>query len=241
MRLDRFLVKSGYGPRKSARKLILGGEVQVNGSIVKIPSYPINPDEDRVTVDGRPVVYFEHLYIALYKPAGYVTSTKDSDNPTVLDLVSDMPFSRRVFPAGRLDKDAEGLVILTSDGEFAHRLTHPKYHIPQTYIVTLSVPLDSDKLDLIKRGEVTLADGYNPLPAEVEVIDALKVRIVVFEGKYHLVKRIFAAVGSKVVHLKRVAIGRLGLGDLQPGEYRLLTPDEVDLLRKHGDASTTTN
>ncbi len=232
MRLDRFLVKASLGGRKAAHKLIFSGRVKVNGQIVKIPSFKVDPDSDVVEVDDSIVSFLREVHIAVYKPVGYVTSTSDPTHPVVLDLVADLPFKGRLFPAGRLDKDAEGLVILTSDGELAHILTHPRYHVPKTYLITLKAPLGEDKIEAIRKGKVILADGYNPKPADVEVIEPLAIKITVFEGKYHLVKRIIAASGSRVLRLKRIAIGPLTLVDLKEGEWRMISDDELRELKE---------
>ncbi len=232
MRLDRFLIKTTDKPRRLVKRLISTGHVTVNGKVVKSPSHHIDPHSDVVELDGKALVYVESVNIALYKPVGYVTSTSDPDHPAVLDLITGLPFHGKVFPAGRLDLDAEGLVFLTSDGQLAHRITHPRYHIPRVYEVEIERPLAEDRLEAIRRGEVVLSDGYRPLPAEVELMEETKLKLTVYEGKYHLVKRLIAASGSKVLSLKRISIGPLRLDGLAPGEWRMLSDDELKALEE---------
>jgi len=226
------LVKSGIAPRKKIRAFIRTGRVVVNGEVIKSPSFKIDPSKDKILVDGKPVVVEFQIYIALYKPKGYVTSAVDQHHPTVFDIIGDTFGSRKLFPAGRLDVDAEGLLILTDDGEFAHRLTHPKYKIPRVYEVEIRPPLDDNAIEIIEKGELTLRSGYKPLPAKIQKIDEGKILMTVFEGKYHIVKRIIAAAGSKVLSLKRVAIGPITLEGLAPGEWRKLESEELEALRK---------
>ena len=232
MRLDRFLIKTANGPRKVARRLIFSGRVTVNGEVVTSPAHHIDPSKDVVEVDGKRITYIENVYLILYKPVGYVTSTSDPEHPTVMDLVEGLPFVGPIFPAGRLDLDAEGLVFLTSDGQLAHRLMHPRYHVPRTYEVRVERPIEPEKIEALEEGRVVLADGYHPLPVSVEIVEPTFIRITVFEGKYHLVKRLIAASGSKVLNLKRIAIGPIKLGNLLPGEWRMLSDDEVAELRR---------
>lgn len=233
MRLDRFLSKSGFGSRSEVKKLIKKGLVEVNGSVVKVPSFQVNPKKDEVTVEGEPAFYEENRYLILNKPAGYVTSTKDREL-TVMELISDVPRFQSLFPVGRLDKDAEGLLLLTDDGLLAHRLTHPRWKVPKTYYVIVEGRLTEEKLEPLKKG-LNLGD-FTTKPAEVKLLgsksDFSEVEITITEGKYHQVKRMFKALGFPVRYLKRIKFGNLELGELPLGEYRHLTEDEVKKLKQ---------
>jgi 16S rRNA pseudouridine516 synthase len=169
----------------------------------------------------------------LNKPAGYITSTKDREL-TVMELVSDIPKFERLFPVGRLDKDAEGLLLITSDGELAHRLTHPKWKVPKTYYVVVEGKVREEDLEPLRKG-VQLKD-FKTKPAEVEILrsgeESSELEITIREGKYHQVKRMFSAIGHPVKYLKRIRFGNLELGELPVGEYRHLTEEELQKLKK---------
>ncbi|RUM90940.1 MAG: 16S rRNA pseudouridine(516) synthase [Thermovibrio sp.] len=233
MRLDRLLSLSGFGSRSEVKRLIKKGRVEVNGEIVKEPSFQVNPEVDEVTVNGEPVAYEENYYLILNKPAGYITSTKDREL-TVMELVSDIPKFERLFPVGRLDKDAEGLLFITSDGELAHRLTHPKWKVPKTYYVVVEGEVGEEELEPLRKG-IQLKD-FKTKPAEVEILssgeESSELKITIKEGKYHQVKRMFSAIGHPVKYLKRTRFGNLELGELPVGEYRHLTEEELQKLKK---------
>ena len=233
MRLDKFLAEAGFGTRSQVKKLIRKGRVEVNGEVVKEPSYQVEPAKDEVLVDGEPALFEETYYLILNKPEGYITSTKDREL-TVMELVSDIPRFEKLFPVGRLDKDAEGLLIMTNDGELAHRLTHPKWKVPKTYEVVVEGRLTEEAVEPLRKG-IELKD-FKAQPAEVEILEAgeeeSRARITIREGKYHQVKRMFAAVGHPVKRLKRVKFGNLELGELPPGEYRHMTEEELSQLKK---------
>jgi len=233
IRLDRLLAESGFGTRSQVKRLIKKGHVTVNGEIVKTPGFTVDTDRDEVLVDGEPAVFEENYYIMLNKPAGYVTSTKDRAL-TVMELVSDIPRFEKLFPVGRLDKDAEGLLLLTTDGELAHRLTHPKWKVPKTYYVVVEGKLKEEELKPIREG-MKFKD-FEAMPAKVRIISSSssssEAEITIKEGKYHQVKRMFDRIGHPVRYLKRIRFGNLELGQLPPGEYRHLTDEELSLLRK---------
>jgi len=233
LRLDRLLSLSGFGSRSEVKRLIKKGRVEVNGEIVKEPSFQVNPEVDEVTVNGEPVAYEENYYLILNKPAGYITSTKDREL-TVMELVSDIPKFERLFPVGRLDKDAEGLLFITSDGELAHRLTHPKWKVPKTYYVVVEGEVGEEELEPLRKG-IQLKD-FKTKPAEVEILssgeESSELKITIKEGKYHQVKRMFSAIGHPVKYLKRTRFGNLELGELPVGEYRHLTEEELQKLKK---------
>jgi len=233
LRLDKLLAEAGFGTRSRVKRLIRKGHVQVNGEVVKDPAYQVEPERDEVLVDGEPVFYEKEYYLILNKPAGYVTSTKDREL-TVMELVSDVPRFEKLFPVGRLDKDAEGLLLMTTDGALAHRLTHPKWKVPKTYEVVVEGKLTEEAVEPLRKG-IELKD-FKAQPAEVEILDSgeeeSKARITIKEGKYHQVKRMFASIGHPVKSLKRVKFGSLELGGLPTGEYRHLTDEEVERLRE---------
>ncbi len=233
MRLDRLLAEAGFGSRSEVKKLIRKGAVKVKGKVVKDPSFKVDPERDEITVNGELVSYEKDYYLILNKPSGYITSTKDREL-TVMELVSDLPRFQRLFPVGRLDKDAEGLLLMTTDGELAHRLTHPKWKVPKTYLVEVEGEVKEEELEPLRKG-IKLKD-FTAKPAEVELLEkgkeSSKLLITIKEGKYHQVKRMFAAIGHPVKYLKRVKFGSIELGELPRGEYRHLTKEEVKRLKR---------
>jgi len=232
MRLDKLLSNAGFGARSQVKRLIRKGHVTVNGEVVTDPGFHVDPEKDEVLVDGEPVIYEENYYIVLNKPAGYVTSTKDREL-TVMELLSDIPRFERLFPVGRLDKDAEGLLLLTTDGELAHRLTHPRWKVPKKYFVVVEGKLTEEAVEPLRKG-IELKD-FKARPAKVKILKAgdeeSEAEIEITEGKYHQVKRMFAAVGHPVKYLKRVEFGGLKLGELPTGQYRHLTEGELRSLK----------
>ncbi|WP_457567387.1 pseudouridine synthase [Desulfurobacterium sp.] len=233
MRLDRFLAESGYGTRKEVKKLIKSGIVKVNGTTVRDASRRIKPESDIVTVDGDEVFHIDRFYIMLNKPAGYITSTKDREL-TVMELICDVPRFENLFPVGRLDKDTTGLLLITNDGELAHRLTHPKWKVPKVYLATVEGKLSEKEIKKLQNG-INLGD-FITKPARVKVLtenrDDSQVEIEITEGKYHQVKRMFEKIGHPVKRLHRVSFGTLKLGNLPEGEYRFLTEEEVKKLKE---------
>ena len=220
MRLDKYLSKSLGISRRNAKKLVLSGRVRVNGKVQKDPGFKVEEDTvdlDRIAVE-RPK---ENIYIMLNKPVGYISTTK-GESPTVLKLV-DHPRVDELFPVGRLDKDARGLIILTNDGEFSHRVTSPKSHIEKEYEVVVEGNA-GNSLKLLEG--VKLNDGHFAKALKVE-ISGNRINIVIDEGKYHQIKRMMAAVGLKVVELRRTRIGNLRL-DIPEGSWRELSEDEIE-------------
>ncbi len=227
-RLDKRLAASGRWSRKEARKLIRAGRTAVNGAVCCSPEEKVAEDAP-VTVDGVSIGTDCPVYLMLHKPAGVVSSTDEPDERTVLDLLPEEYRRIGLFPAGRLDKDTEGLLLLTNDGPLAHRLLAPKSHVDKVYYVEVDGVLDETDAAAVQQG-VKLADGYICLPGELEVMDGGEsAYITLREGKYHQVKRMLAARGKPVVYLKRVAFGPLQLDvDLLKGEWRALTKDEIE-------------
>lgn len=232
IRLDRLLAESGFGTRKEVKKLIKKGYVIVNGKEIKDPSIKIDINSTNVEVEGKPVNYIKDIYVILNKPSGYITSTKDKEM-TVMELVSDIPRFEKLFPVGRLDKDTEGLLFITNDGELAHRLTHPKWKVPKKYFVIIEGELSERNREKLNEG-IDLGD-FKTKPAQVTVLKNNKktseLEIEIKEGKYHQVKRMFEKVGNPVIYLKRISFGNLLLGKLHTGEYRFLTEEEISQLK----------
>lgn len=233
LRLDRFLYLAGAGSRREVQKLITSGKVLVNSTKVYSCGFKINPLKDEVRIKGKKITLITHSPVyKFYKPPGCVTSLKDRE-PTILDFLhGKLPDLRRLFPVGRLDKDAEGLLILTSWGELAHRILHPKWKLPKTYIVKLNSSLQEEHKISIEIG--TELHNFKTLPAKIEILnpDKTLVKITVHEGKYHLLKRLFGKFGYRVLGIKRIRIGPISLGDLKPGEVKPLTQNELKSLKR---------
>ncbi len=232
-RLDKILASQGTLSRKEVKEMIKKGRIILNGTVVKDSSVKIDENKDVVSVDGTPITLKKHIYIMLNKPQGVVSASDSDKDETVVDLVPDELYRKGLFPAGRLDKDTTGFVLITDDGDFAHRILSPKNHIFKTYIAGLEHNLSDEDIKSLENG-ITLGDGTVLKEAKVEVIegkDKPYVRIMICEGKYHQVKRMFAATGNKVVSLHRSKMGKLELDNsLKPGECREITPEELALV-----------
>ena len=227
------LSKAGLGSRTEARKWIGAGRVKVNGRLIQSPDHWVDFARDKVTLDDRLVEAGKQIYLLLYKPTGYLTTFKDPEGrPTVYDLIQDT--GRWVVPVGRLDQDTSGLLLMTSDTQFAERVTNPDYKVPKTYLVKASTLLTDEQLQQLRAG-VVLSDGPTQ-PAQVKrVRDSAKysfIEITIHEGRNRQVRRMIEAIGSKVLKLVRVQIGGLRIGDLPIGRYRELTSAEVAMLAK---------
>ena len=228
-RLQKYLASAGVASRRASETMIQEGRVAVNGKVIRELGTKIVPGKDQVTVDGKPVQPEEKLvYLLLNKPAGYITTAKDTHNrPTVLDLIADVPY--RVFPVGRLDYETEGLLLLTNDGEFAYRMTHPKFKMMKTYVAVVQGVLTPERLDMLQNG-VQLEDGRTG-PAKVRILrkenHKTVVEISIHEGKNRQVRRMFKAVKNPVLELKRISVGTLTLKGVNLGEYRYLQDDEL--------------
>ena len=234
MRLEKYLAKSGVASRRTAQNQIMLGRVTVNDERVLVPGTHIEPDRDFVKVDGQRVEGTpEHIYLMLNKPPGYVTTVRDERNrPTVMEFVKDIP--ERIYPVGRLDLDTEGLLLMTNDGEFANRLTHPRHEVKKTYIAWVRGRPSKKAIHQLSKG-VRIEGGFTS-QAEIAPVshrkDRTQFRITIHEGKKRQVRRMFQAVEHEVTFLKRIAIGALVLGDLPVGQYRMLSAIEIDSLRK---------
>lgn len=228
MRLDKYLAETAQCTRSEAKTLLQKGKVTVNGTLCKKGDTQLK-DSDVVTVEGKPLAYQKFVYIMLNKPEGVVSASTDKRDTTVVDLLGDAYPRREIFPAGRLDKTSTGFVLLTDDGVFAHDILAPKRHVSKTYTVTIDTPL-TDEMKAGFAAGVTLADGTALSPAEVEALtpDGLTVRVVLKQGVYHQIKRMFGVYDAGVNALHRDAIGGLALdADLAPGQWRELSDDEV--------------
>ena len=226
MRLDKLLAGSGRSTRSEAKKLIRAGRVRVDGQAVTDPAAHCDPSSE-VLLDGERVVWQEYLYLMMNKPAGYLSVTEDPRAPTVLELLPPELRRRNLSPAGRLDKDSEGLLLLTSDGDFCHRVISPKSGIEKEYYIEVDRPFPEGAEALFSAGAV-LEDGEVCLPARLEPSqDRLRARVFLREGKYHQVKRMAIAAGTRVKYLKRLSVGGVALDpQLQPGQFRELTDSE---------------
>jgi 16S rRNA pseudouridine516 synthase len=233
MRLDKFLKDQGCAARSELKELIRKGSVKVNDIVVKDPGTHVTPEEDRISLDGEPVCYRQFVYYMLNKPKGIITATEDTRMETVIDLLPDDIRRRDVFPVGRLDRDTEGLLLITNNGAFAHDLLSPKKHVVKLYEARLDSFPGDRAIKAFKEG-VVLGDGYNSLPAELRFLSKTEpviAQVEIYEGKFHQVKRMFKAVGAEVISLKRLKMGEVWLDEnLKPGEFRELTRQEVSLL-----------
>lgn len=235
MRLDKLLSSGlGLGSRTDVKKMIKKGRVRVEGIDSVRPETNIDPSKDLVYVDGEIKVYKEYVYLMLNKPGGVISATEDFRHKTVIDLVPDGYKHYDLFPVGRLDIDTEGFCLLTNDGTLAHDLLSPKRHVPKTYEAAINADISDSDIDAFRCG-VVLDDGYKCKPSMLKIIDEsdkTKVHITIYEGKFHQIKRMFEAVGKKVVYLKRIKINNLSLDDtLDLGEMRELYEDELLCLK----------
>ncbi|WP_028274992.1 pseudouridine synthase [Atopococcus tabaci] len=237
MRIDKLLAHSGFGTRKEVKKLLKSKLVWVNEEPVTDPKVHVNPEEDEIAVGGEPVHYQEFVYFMMNKPQDVISATEDVYHHTVIDLLEPQDSIQEPFPVGRLDIDTEGFLLLTNDGALAHQLLSPKKHVDKVYeAVVDGIVTEADK-EAFAKG-VTLDDGYETLPAELEILSVDEeagqshTRLTIHEGKFHQVKRMFEAVGKEVTHLTRISMGPLELDPaLELGQYRALTKEEISLLK----------
>jgi len=215
--------------------MVREGTVAVNGAVTKDSSVHVCPGEDRVTVGATEIIYREHVYLMLNKPSGYVSATEDPRDPTVLELAPEEYTHYDLFPVGRLDKDTEGLLVITNDGQLAHQLLSPRKHVPKTYYVKVNGTVSRNHITSFEHG-IELNDGYVTKPSFLKITlsgDISEVELTIYEGKFHQVKRMFRALDMEVIYLKRIQMGGLSLDpSLKPGEIRELTPHELELLKK---------
>lgn len=228
LRLDKYLADLGMGTRSQLKQRIRKGEVRINGQVVKKPEEKVDTKNDQVEVGGRLLSYCQYRYYLLHKPAGYVSATEDEKEETVLSLLP-KELQKGLFPVGRLDKDTEGLLLLTNDGAAAHRLLSPKKKVDKTYYAQIDGPVGKEDQQAFQTG-VDIGDEKPTLPARLEILhsgEESEILLTIQEGRFHQVKRMFAARGRKVLYLKRMSMGPLKLDDtLKKGEYRELTEEE---------------
>lgn len=232
IRLDKYLADMSIGTRQEVKKYIRQGRVKINEDIIKKPEYKIREDEDKITFDGAPVAYETFEYYMLNKPAGVISATEDKRDKTVLDLIKEKK-RKDLFPVGRLDKDTEGLLLITNDGALAHRLLSPKKHVDKCYYAKISGGVTEEDVRVFKE-RINIGTQEEPewtMPAELKILEkgtVSRIRLTIREGKFHQVKRMFLAVGKEVVYLKRERMGALVLDEeFAPGEYRKLTDSEL--------------
>lgn len=236
-RLDKFLVEMSVASRSTIKDMAKKGRITVNGEIVKASDLKIDENEDIVAVDGRVIAFSDMEYFMLNKPAGVITATLDKNAKTVLDLIAERT-RNDLFPVGRLDKDTEGLLLITNDGDLAHRLLAPKKHVDKVYYADIDGIVTDEHVRCFAEG-LTLLDGTPVMPGELTVLETdtvkniSKIQLTIHEGKFHQVKRMFEAVGCSVTYLKRLSMGPLMLDTaLAPGEYRRLTDEEISMLKE---------
>lgn len=234
MRIDKLLANIGYGTRKEVKKMLKTGAVLVNEHAVKDAKAHVDPIHDRVTVHGELVEYKEFIYLMMNKPPGVISATEDNFQETVIDLLSAEHAAYEPFPVGRLDKDTEGLLLITNDGKLTHKLLSPKKHVPKLYFAVIEGMVTEEDIAAFRNG-VTFDDGYLTKPAELQILksgETSEIEISIMEGKFHQVKRMFEAVGKRVTYLKRISMGSLELDEeLELGTYRELTVDELEGLQ----------
>lgn len=229
IRLDKLLCECNLGTRSQVKELLKKGQVSVNGEVMRRPETKVEETTALLCVQGREYRYRKFVYYMLHKPAGVVSATTDRRERTVLDLIQGIS-ARDLFPVGRLDKDTEGLLLITNDGTLAHNLLAPGKHVEKTYLVESTTPLSKSAMKLLENG-VDIGDDTLTRPAILEKKGETTWLLTITEGRYHQVKRMFEAAGSKVARLKRLRMGTLELDErLRPGEYRELTETERETL-----------
>ncbi|MEO2506646.1 pseudouridine synthase [Clostridium paraputrificum] len=236
-RLDKIISNLGYGSRKEIKSLVKKGLVKVDGEVVKDNGLLIDPEKSVININGEDLFYREYIYLMMNKPDGVISATYDNREETVIDLLEVEHQVFNPFPVGRLDKDTVGLLLLTNDGELNHRLISPKWHVDKVYYAKIDKAVDEKDIEAFKNG-ITLDDGYKCKEGKLEIIsssnEGSEVMVTIQEGKYHQVKRMFEALGKTVVYLKRTEFGGLPLDqELEEGEYRELTEDELALLKSY--------
>jgi 16S rRNA pseudouridine516 synthase len=234
MRLDKLLSNMGFGSRKDVKELVKKRHVTVNNFIAKDSGMKVNPEKDQILVGEEVVNYKPYIYLMMHKPPGVISATDDRYDKTVIDLLSSEFQHYKPFPVGRLDKDTEGLLLLTNDGQLAHQLLSPKKDVVKTYFAIISGIVSDEDVKAFAAG-ISLEDGYKTKPARLKILSAgskSEIEISITEGKYHQVKRMFEAVGKKVVYLKRLSMGELELDESLPlGAYRELNEEELIFCR----------
>ncbi|MCH6265826.1 pseudouridine synthase [Neobacillus citreus] len=236
MRIDKMLANLGFGSRKEVKQLLKNGAVKVDDVVIKDAKQHVDPNTQTVTLNGEVIEYKEFIYLMMNKPPGVISATEDNVDETVIDLLEMEDQVYEPFPVGRLDKDTEGLLLITNDGQLAHRLLSPKKHVPKTYFAVIDREVTEDDVKAFAKG-VVLDDGYLTKPGELKIIKSgirSDIELTITEGKFHQVKRMFEAVGKRVVYLQRISMGPLQLDEtIELGEYRELSDEELELLKNY--------
>ncbi len=231
LRLDKFLGTMDLGTRSQVKEMIKRGQVSVNGEVCRQVDRKIREDLDKILIQGKEIAYEPFVYYLLNKPTGVVSATRDKLDSTVMDLLKGAR-GKELFPVGRLDKDTEGLLLITNDGELSHCLLSPKKHIPKTYFVKVQAIITEEMKQQLEQG-VDIGEDRPTLPARVKLLDENSLELTITEGKFHQVKRMLKAVGNEVIYLKRLSMGSLKLDEsLAPGAYRSLTKEEIGKLKE---------
>ncbi|MCL2341301.1 MAG: rRNA pseudouridine synthase [Proteobacteria bacterium] len=241
-RLQKILAKAGIASRRQAEQLIRAGRIRINGQVVVAMGCTADPARDRITCDGKPIASEEKIYVLLNKPAGYVTTLADPQGrPVVSELLDGI--SARLFPVGRLDLDTEGALLMTNDGDLANRILHPRFEVNKTYEALVAGSPSPEQLRLLAQGIVI--DGVKTQPARIRVLqrrpNASLIEITIHEGKKRQVRKMFQAIAHRVLHLKRTAYGRLRLGGLPLGKFRVLSADDLKKIFPHRKPFTIKN
>lgn len=226
MRLDKYLTECGIGSRKEVKKIIDSGAVSVNEKIVSSPKENVNEEKDIVKYKEEIIKYKKFRYYILNKISGYITTVDDPREKTVMDILPDWVIKKDLAPVGRLDKDTEGLLLLTNDGQLNHRLLSPKSHVDKTYYAELEKDISEDDLEKLRKG-VDIG-GYITMPAEAKKIEEKKIHLTIKEGKFHQVKKMLEAVNNKVVYLKRISFGKLELKEMELGEVKEVEIGDIE-------------
>ncbi|MCD5323922.1 MULTISPECIES: pseudouridine synthase [Pontibacillus] len=233
MRIDKLLANMGYGTRKEVKKILKSGVVRVDAQPVKDAKTHVDPEKQEVTVYGETVEYKEFIYLMMNKPQGLISATEDQNDMTVVDILQPEDAVFEPFPVGRLDKDTEGFLLLTNDGKLTHQLLSPKKEVGKRYYALIDGVVTEEDVKAFERG-VTLDDGYKTKPGDLTILQSgeeSEIELVITEGKFHQVKRMFESVEKKVTYLKRLSMAGLELDeDLEPGEYRELNDEEIEFL-----------
>ncbi|MGO4987133.1 pseudouridine synthase [Gallicola sp. Sow4_E12] len=229
LRIDKILANLGYGTRSSIKKEMKKGVVTVNDKVVKDSSTLIDPEKDELYYKDLLIEYQEYIYLVMNKPAGIISATEDYNQETVVDILIPEDQARDPFPVGRLDIDTEGLLLLTNDGKFAHKISSPKSEIPKTYFVKTKEKIEEKLIKKFKKGIYLINEDITTKPAELEILSDHTAHLTIYEGKFHQVKRMFEYTGNEVLFLKRIKIGAFSLPeDLEPGEYKEMDLEDLE-------------
>lgn len=233
-RLDKVLSNFGFGSRTEIKSAVKKGTVTVDGKVVKDSGVYVDPNENVIQMNGKKLNYRKYIYLMMNKPQGVISATTDTKQKTVFDILPEEYKCFDLFPAGRLDIDTEGLVLMTNDGQLSHEILSPKKHVPKQYYAHVAGWVDESDIEAFEKG-IILDDGYKTLPAKLEIVssgEVSEIKLSIVEGKFHQVKRMFEAVDKRVIYLKRLSMGKLKLDDaLELGQCKELGDDDVQLLK----------